>query len=305
MEIKRVALLGAGGIGSYFVWGLSEVMGENFCVVAEGDRAERLKRDGLTINGQQVSLHVKAPSEVGDCDLLIVAVKYYGLKAVLKTIKEIVGPQTIIISLLNGIDSEEVIAGAVGKERLIYSMIRFSVQRQGSSAVFDPNAAEGLFYGEPDTPEKTERILALERFFGRTKIRSQAVPNVVEMQWKKYLLNISGNLPQAVLGVGYGAYFDSEHAAFIRCRLQEEVKVTAAAFGIDLVLPDPTKAVFGKAVRFSTLQDLDAGRQTEVDMFLGVLIEKAASQGIDLPYAKYTYHAIKALEEKNDGKFNY
>ena len=119
------------------------------------------------------------------------------------------------------------------------------------------------------------------------------------------MINISGNLPQAVLGVGYGAYFDSEHVAFLRRRLQEEVQKTAAALGILLELPDPAKAVFGKAARFSTLQDLDAKRHTEVDMFLGVLIQKAEEQGIDLPYSKYTYHAIKALEEKNDGLFDY
>ncbi len=305
MEIKNVALLGAGGIGSYFIWGLSETLGVHFCVVAEGSRAERLKRDGLEINGEHYALNVKTVREAAGCDLLIVAVKYYSLESALSTIREVVGPQTIVISLLNGIDSEEVIAGAIGKEHLIYSSIRFSVQRSGASMRFDPDAAEGLFFGEQDTGEKTERILALERFFETTRVRSHAVPNIVEMQWKKLMINISGNLPQAVLGVGYGAYFDSEHAAFIRRRLQEEVQQAAAAQGIALELPDPTKAVFGKAVRFSTLQDLDAKRHTEVDMFLGVLIQKAAEQGIDLPYTKYTYHVIKALEEKNDGKFDY
>lgn len=305
MEIKQVALLGAGGIGSYFVWGMSKALGKNFSVIADGARAERLKREGLDINGEHFPLNVKTAQEAAGCDLLIVAVKYYSLASALDTIRELVGPQTIVISLLNGVDSEEVIAQAVGKEHVVWSMIRFSVQRQGSHTVFDPETAEGLFYGERDTPEKTERIAALEAFFSNTQVRSHAVPNIVQLQWKKFMINISGNLPQAVLGVGYGAYFDSEHVAFLRCRLQEEVQKTAATLGISLELPDPTKAVFGKAARFSTLQDLDAKRHTEVDMFLGVLIQKAEEQGIDLPYSKYTYHAIKALEEKNDGLFNY
>lgn len=305
MEIKDAALLGAGGIGSYFIWGLSETLCDRFCVVAEGSRAERLKRDGMEINGEHYTLNVKTAREAAGCDLLIVAVKHYSLQSALSAIREIVGPRTTVISLLNGIDSEEVIAGAVGEEHVVYSSIRFSVQRSGASTEFDPDKAEGLFYGERDTGEKTERILALERFFKTTKIRSQAVSNIVEMQWKKLMINISGNLPQAVLGVGYGAYFDSEHVAFIRRRLQEEVQRVAAAQGIALELPDPTEAVFGKAVRFSTLQDLDAKRYTEVDMFLGTLIQKADKLGIDLPYSKYTYHAIKALEEKNAGKFDY
>ena len=107
MEIKRAALLGAGGIGSYFVWGMSKALGENFSVIADGARAERLKREGLDINGEHFPLNVKTAQEAAGCDLLIVAVKYYNLASVLDTIRELVGAQTIVISLLNGVDSEE------------------------------------------------------------------------------------------------------------------------------------------------------------------------------------------------------
>ena len=60
-----------------------------------------------------------------------------------------------------------------------------------------------------------------------------------------------------------------------------------------------------KEARFSTLQDLDAGRHTEIDMFSGALIRMGKELGIPTPYNEYTYHMIKALEEKNDGRFNY
>lgn len=305
MKIKTVAVLGAGGIGSYVIWGLSKALGQDFCVVAEGSRARRLKQDGIVINGRPFSLNVKTSAEAAGCDLLVVAVKYYSLEDALDTIRTVVGPNTIVLSLLNGIDSEEVIGAAIGREHVVWSMVRFSVQREGNAVSFDPDAAEGLLFGERDTGEKTERILALERLFARGRVKARAVPDIVAAQWQKLMLNISGNLPQAVLGVGYGAYFDSEHVAAIRIRLQQEVQMTAAALGISLQLPDPTKAVFGKAVRFSTLQDLDAKRRTEVDMFLKVLIQKAAEYGLSVPYAEYTYHAIKALEEKNEGKFDY
>lgn len=64
-----------------------------------------------------------------------------------------------------------------------------------------------------------------------------------------------------------------------------------------ITIPDTT--------HFSTLQDLDAGRHTEIDMFSGVLIKMGKELGIPMPYNEYTYHIIKALEEKNDGKFDY
>ena len=59
------------------------------------------------------------------------------------------------------------------------------------------------------------------------------------------------------------------------------------------------------SARYSTLQDLDAGRHTEIDMFSGALVRMGKELGIPTPYNEYTYHMIKALEEKNDGKFDY
>lgn len=72
---------------------------------------------------------------------------------------------------------------------------------------------------------------------------------------------------------------------------QQHLPVTAVPF---LRLPD-----------YSTLQDLDAGRHTEIDMFSGALIRMGKELGIPTPYNEYTYHMIKALEEKNDGLFDY
>lgn len=304
-EIKTVVLLGAGGIGSYFIWGLSDILGQNFCVAADGERAQRLKNNGLTINGVKYTLNVKTPDEAAGCDLLIVAVKYYNLSSALLDIRTIAGPETTVISLLNGVDSEEIISNAIGAEKVLYSMIRFSVQHRGNETFFDPKRAEGLLFGEKDSSVKSPRVIALENLLSKTNIRYEAVPNIVAAQWKKLMINVSGNLPQAVFGVGYGAYFDSEHLAAIRIQLQKEVKCVADALHIPLELSDPNKAVFAPQTRFSTLQDLDNKKHTEIDMLLGVLLKKAKDNGVYIPYAEYTYHAIKVLEEKNDEKFDY
>ena len=82
----------------------------------------------------------------------------------------------------------------------------------------------------------------------------------------------------------------------------------ASAKGIDLAKVDASSGR-GSAVpptaRYSTLQDIDAGRHTEIDMFSGALMRMGEELGIPTPYNAYTYHMIKALEEKNDGKFDY
>ena len=86
------------------------------------------------------------------------------------------------------------------------------------------------------------------------------------------------------------------------------IKAIAAAKGIDIRKADDSSS-HGSAVppsaRYSTLQDLDAGRHTEIDMFSGALIRMGRELGIPTPYNEYTYHMIKALEEKNDGLFDY
>lgn len=90
--------------------------------------------------------------------------------------------------------------------------------------------------------------------------------------------------------------------------LGQELEAVAAAKGIDMNKAAGS-SVHGSAVppsaRYSTLQDIDAGRHTEIDMFSGALIKMGKELGIPTPYNEYTYHMIKALEEKNDGRFDY
>ena len=91
-------------------------------------------------------------------------------------------------------------------------------------------------------------------------------------------------------------------------RLREELESIAAAKGIDISKADASSghgSVVPPSARYSTLQDLDAGRHTEIDMFSGALIRMGKELGIPTPYNEYTYHIIKAMEEKNDGKFDY
>ena len=95
---------------------------------------------------------------------------------------------------------------------------------------------------------------------------------------------------------------------FISKALRRELEAIAVAKGIDISLAEKaiTKGCpVPPAARYSTLQDLDAGRHTEIDMFSGALIKMGQELGIPTPYNEYTYHMIKALEEKNDGLFDY
>ena len=119
MKIKKVAVLGAGAVGSYVIWGLSSRNDIELGVIAEGERAERLKQNGCTINGKIYHPEVWNPGETDAVDLLIVALKYGSLSAALESIQKVTSENTIIMSLMNGVDSEEIIAEKVGVEHLL------------------------------------------------------------------------------------------------------------------------------------------------------------------------------------------
>ncbi len=305
MQYKNIALIGAGAVGAYFIYGLSELKDISFCVVAEGERRKRLIRDGITINEKVYRPQIKTPEEAKGADLLLVCTKYQGLRGALDMIDTIVYEHTTVISLLNGIDSEEIIAERIGSEHLVYSVMRISSERRDGKIRFVPETTIGVTVGEKGIQEPTERVLAFKDLMDRANLKSYIHKDILLDQWSKYSMNIIYNLPQAVLSVGFGAYYDSEYVGAIRDRMFEEVCKVAQAEGINLTSQSDWRSVCVPKARFSTLQDLDAGRHTEIDTFTGALIRLAQKHGIAVPFCEYTHFAIKALEEKGDGKFNY
>ncbi|WP_026664343.1 ketopantoate reductase family protein [Butyrivibrio sp. FC2001] len=307
MEFKKIALIGAGAVGSYILWGLSHKDELDLSVVASGKRKERIETEGLCINDKLYKPVVKTPQEAFGADLVIVAVKYNALPVAVLDIKEIVDEHTIVISLMNGVDSEDVIASEIGEEHIVPALIKVASERKQNRIYFDPESTIGVVYGEKDG-KSSERTLALEQLFEGTGLHYRETDVILSEIWSKFRLNVGNNLPQAMLSVGVGAYGDSEHIAAIREGLVKELDEIAKAKGIDISLADPSSTrgskVFKRA-RYSTLQDLDAKRHTEIDMFSGALIRMGKQYGISTPYNEFTFHMIKALEEKNDGKFDY
>lgn len=308
MEIKSVAVLGAGAVGSYIIWGLYEDKNVRLGVVADGERAERLKADGCTINGKVYRPNIWSPEEAHGVDLLIVSLKYGALPGAMKMIRTIVGENTIVMSLMNGIDSEELIAKEIGESHILNSLIKVASQRKEDGIHFDPETTIGIIFGEVAEPYESERVKAVKALFADTGIRIRSTEYIREEMWSKFRLNVCNNLPQAILGAGVGCYRDSAHMKAISDGLRAELEAIAKAKGVDMSRIEGSSnhgAPVRPSARYSTLQDIEAGRHTEIDMFSGALMRMGKELGIATPYNEYTYHMIKALEEKNDGKFDY
>ena len=308
MIIKSVAVLGAGAVGSYVIWGLSEKKDIRLGVIASGERAKRLKNKGCKINDTVYHPEVWTPEEAHGVDFLIVSLKYGALPGALDDITAVTGENTVIMSLMNGVDSEEIIAEKAGAEHLLHAVIKVASHKENDGYVFNPEATLGIIFGEVSAPYDSERVQAVLDLFSGTGLHYRATDCILEEIWSKFRLNVCNNLPQAILGAGVGCYRDSVHMKAISDGLRAELMAIAEAKGIDINKADVSSGR-GSAVpptaRYSTLQDLDAGRHTEIDMFSGALIRMGKELGIPTPYNEFTYHMIKALEEKNDGRFDY
>ena len=307
MKIQSVAVLGAGAVGSYVIWGLSERKDIKLGVIAEGERAGRLKK-GCRINDITYHPDVWTPQEAHGIDLLIVCLKYGALPGALESIRAIVGENTIVMSLMNGVDSEDIIAEAIGASHMIYSVIKVASHKEDDGYYFVPETTIGIIFGELQALYDSERVQAIEALFADTGIHYRSTEFTQEEMWSKFRLNVCNNLPQAILGAGVGCYTDSEHMKAISDGLRNELETIAATKGIDMSKIEASSK-HGSPVRasakFSTLQDIEVGRHTEIDMFSGALMRMGKELGIPTPYNEYTYHMIKALEEKNDGRFDY
>lgn len=305
-RIKTVAVMGVGAVGAYFVWGLAEKLGENLWVVADGARAERLRTKGIVVNGKNVPLHVRTPSQAHGADLLIIATKYGALQTDLQDIAAVVAEHTLVLSVLNGVDSEEIVAERIGREHMLWSLMKIASQRVGNEVRFDPAGTLGVFFGEPGQAKPTERALAIAELFEGSGVHYSIRSDIMQDIWYKFALNVSKNLPQAMVNCGYNGYFGSDHVQWLSRVLRQEVVAVAAAQGIDIRDENNPATSNSKATRpdarFSTLQDLDACRPTEIEMFSGAVVRLGKKMGVPTPYNEFTLHLIHALEDKNAGK---
>lgn len=302
----KIGILGAGAVGSYLILGLNEKFGDDLWILASGERANRLKAEGLQINEKKYWLNVKAPSEAAGLDILFVCLKYSALRTALEGISKAVGKNTLVVSLMNGIDSEEIIGEVIGKEHIIYSLIKISSMRNGSDIQFSlPKGRTGIYLGMPGKKAIEEKnVMKVAQVFDDTPIVLHLSDDILHDIWDKFGLNVCRNLPQAILNVGAGAYDDSEYVDDLKKKLRHEVVMVAKAKGI-VISEEMVPGYYEQNQRYSTLQDLDAKRETEIEMFSGSLIRIGKEMGIPCPYNEVIYDLIKALEEKNSGKFNY
>ena len=307
-EIKTVSLIGLGAIGSFLATHLEAVLGDRLRIIAGGARKERLEREGVTVNGVNYHFNIVSPEEPcvdAPPDLAIIITKFTHLAQALEDMKNQIGPDTIIMTPLNGVEAEDMAASVYGRDNLLYSLAKVSVVMKDGNAFYDPKAAQ-IELGERHNEILSGRVQAVKSLFEAASIRVVVPEDMERAIWYKYMCNISENQSAAVLGIPFGAWCVSEDANFIREALMREVIAVANKKGIGLSGEDMEKqsrrlATISPKNKPSTLQDIEAGRKTEVEMFGGTMVRLGRELGVPTPYNEMFYHAIRVLEQKNEG----
>lgn len=304
-KIERVSIIGLGAIGSAYASQMVRFIPlENIRVIADGERAERYRAEGVNVNGTNFWFPVACPEEECDpADLLIFAVKFNQLEEAVKQVRNHIGPDTIIISLLNGITSEEIIGAEYGAEKVLYALaLGIDAVRVGNSVDFK-NLGIIPFGEKKNIPGSySDKVKRLQEFFERTHINYSIPEDMIRTLWWKFMMNVGINQTSAVLKAPYGVFQNVEEARNIMIAAMEEVIRIAEEASITLTQEDIEEmmAIVNKLSptgKTSMLQDVEAGRQTEVNIFAGTVIEFGKKYGVSTPVNKMLFDIIRAEEE--------
>lgn len=304
-EIKKVLLCGLGAIGTIYADKLQRFDSENFRVLVDEDRLERYLCNPIVFNGVKLDFNYVLPSETNfKADLIIIATKYTGLDDAIKNIMNFVTDDTIILSLLNGVTSEDIIAAAYGKDKLLYSyFIGHSSVRCGNTIEHDD--VNVVVFGAENN--LSDNVLRLKKFFDKSGINYKIPEDIKHAMWLKFMLNVCANQPTAILRMTFGEMLENKHFMNFAVNIMKEVQAIAKAEGVNNTesMIDETLNHLSKMIpdgKTSMLQDVEAGRKTEVNMFAGTVIDFGKKHHIPTPYNKILKEMIEIIEENQDCK---
>lgn len=300
MRIETVAIIGKGAVGLLHGSKIAQAVGrEGLEYVMDDNRYLRHRDDRIFINGAEQDFITIPASQAKPVDLIILAVKATGLEEAIGCMGGLVGPETRIISLLNGVTSEETIAARYGWKHLVLAIT------QGMDAVFIDNALTYTHPGEirlgaaPQTePGVVEDIAAL---FDRAGISRTIEQDIRRRMWTKLMMNVGINQTCMVYGGTYGsALSDSEQN---RCLIaaMREAKAVANAEGIALTEDDLNEMVdivagLDPSGMPSMAQDRINRKPTEVALFAGTIIERAERHGLLVPQNRWLLERVREIE---------
>ncbi len=302
-SIERISVIGAGAMGAFYASRFYDMDSTCITLIAGGDRHDRLTGEGLIVNEEHYSLPVVRPDDTTPpADLIIVAVKDHHLREAIQDLKNRVGTNTLIISVMNGIDSEEQIGAIYGMEKVLYAVaVGIDAVIHGNRMTYTTQGK--LFFGEARNREPTERVQRLQSLFDRAGIVYETPEDMIRILWWKFMINVGINQVSAILGAPYGVFQRSQEARDLMESAMREVMAIAKAAEVTLFEKDIEDwyaflSRLSPDGKTSMVQDVEARRKTEVEMFAGKVIELGNQYGIETPVNQTLFRLIRAMEQE-------
>lgn len=299
-EIRNVTIVGMGALGLLY-GSMMAAGGAQVRYVVDAERSIRYQNMEVTCNGEPFHYQLVKDTDAEPADLVMAAVKGPGLEAALNTMAGCVGPETVILSVLNGISSEEILGARFGREKVIHAVaLGMDAMKFGNSLQYTQTGRLhiGLAPGE-----RKENLEALKEFFDRTGVGYVEEPDILRRMWSKFMLNVGVNQTCMVYGATYGGVLADGEPNRTMISAMREVIALAGAEEISLtekdlnqyiditrtLLPDGTPSMG---------QDRINRKPSEVELFAGTVIRLAEKHGIYVPTNRFLYERVQEIEKE-------
>jgi 2-dehydropantoate 2-reductase len=306
----RVVVLGAGAMGCLFGGLLSRSGAEVTLVDVSEEHVAAINREGLLLERDGELLRISVPAafagDVGEPpELVVVFTKTLHTAAALESARSFLRPQTLILSLQNGLGNDEVIQRFVERRRIIQGVTTFPADLVAPGHVRSRGAGvTKIMWADAVSRDGLEQVRwALDRAGLNCSVSAEVAVDI----WEKVAFNVAMNTLTAVLRLPVGPLGDSVEGRELAHRLAGEVVAVAQEKAIDVrlerVLATVDSALAGhREHKPSMLQDILAGRGTEIEALNGRVVHEAAAFGMPVPATEVLYLLVKALEAAPAGR---
>ena len=298
-EIKTVGIIGLGALGTLYTHLLMK-SSARVLVLADPERIHRYETEGIFYNGERCAFTYQAPSACREpLDVLIFATKFGGLQEAIEECRHLVTPDTTILSVLNGISSEEVLGETFLSEQIVWCVAqKMTAKKEGNQVTVRPvgELALGVPAGYP--PLHLERLTA---FLDTADFPYSLPADIRTHMWSKLLCNVGTNQPTMVFQCGFGGLQVPGKPREIMFASMREVVAVANAEGIPLSEKDVETWVgivdaFPPESETSMRQDGKAHRKSEVDLFAGTIRRLGQKHSIPTPANDWLYEQVRRIE---------
>ncbi len=321
----RICVVGAGAIGGLLAARLS-VAGHDVSVVARGDHLTAIKKEGLRLeeaDGTSTTVRGLVASDdfgaLGTHDAVILALKAHQIVAVADQLSMLYGPDTVVVPVQNGIpwwyferhgglhdgrrlrmlDSDGVIAAGVPAERIVASIAYPAAEKTAPGVI---THVDGNWFpvGELDG-SKSDRVKMLAAVFTAAGFKSRVLPDIRANLWVKAWGNLAFNPISALTGATLGEICRTPATRNLAATMMTEALEIAEALGVRIRLTVEQRIAGAEGVgehKTSMLQDLEAGRQLELDALVGVFIELGELMGVETPSIAAVYACASLLNDR-------